>query len=310
MNRSQLPLLGLRAFEATARHLSVSKAADELCVTPGAISQQVKNLEDQIGVELIRRVGRSIGLTDAGEVLLPHLTQVFDRISVTLDALARKPRTASLKIRLLPSLAERWLMPRLARFNGTHPEIDILILTSFRELDFGQEDYDMGSYVGNELPQGTSGIRLFDDEPLPVCSPKLLDAAGGHIAPQDLWRFTLLHSVRRVNDWHTGLMQAGLRDFNAPHNLKLGNVSLAIQAAIDHAGIAIAQHEYVRQNLAEGSLVAPFDLVTRSEIGYYFIWPTSRPESKAFQLFRDWVTEEATSSNQRLDPRMRRTAVQ
>ena len=140
MQRSHLPLLGLRAFEATARHLSVSKAAMELCVTPGAISQQVKLLEETIGVALIQRSGRAIELTDAGLLLQPQLTQALDWISVALDSVTRKRNKSTIKLTLLPTLAEKWLMPRLAGFHGAHPELDIQIMTSFRSVELEEED--------------------------------------------------------------------------------------------------------------------------------------------------------------------------
>ncbi len=293
MQRARLPLLGLRAFEATARHLSVSKAASELCVTPGAVSQQVKLLEDTVGVPLLRRKGRSVELTDAGQVLRPALTQAFQTIELTLNAIARRPRHDTLKLCLLPTLAEKWLMPRLARFHGAHPEIDIQIMTSFRPIHFEAEDVDMASFTGKDLPSGLEGVRLFDDEFLPVCSPALLQRHKRLAAPRDLARATLLYSVRRMDDWQRWLALAGVPDLHPQRSLSFENSSLAIQAAVDGLGVAVVQRAYVTDLLKAGILAAPFDLVARSENGYYLVWSAARAASPTFRSFVQWVLKEA-----------------
>ena len=293
MNRSHLPLLALRAFEVTARHLSVSKAANELCVSPGAISQQVKLLEDTLGVALLQRQGRSVGLTDAGQVLSPQLTQTFDLLSLALDSIARHKGSNTIKLVLMPTLAEKWLMPRLARFHGEHPELDIQLMTSFRDISLAEEGVDMASWYGKTLPAGVEGVRLYDDVFLPVCSPALVRGKAGLTKPRDLAGFTLLHSVRRLDDWQKWLTLAGERDLKPQNNLTFGNSSLAIQAAMDGVGVAMVQREYVKSNLAAGSLVAPFELVATSPSGYYLGWLANRPVNAAFLMFRDWVLKEA-----------------
>lgn len=290
--------MALRAFEATARHLSVSKAALELCVTPGAISQQVKQLEDLIGVALLQRKGRSIELTDAGQVLRPQLTQALDVIGLALDSISRSHSLKTLKLTLLPTLAEKWLMPRLARFHGSHPELDIQIMTSFRDVELETEGVDMASWIGTGLPSGVDGVRLFDDEFLPVCSPRLLCGATKLEQPRDLAAFTFLHSVPRVDDWHQWLNQAGEPRLKPTNSLSFGNSSLAIQAALDGVGIAMVQYEYVKENLASGDLVAPFELRVRGRNGYYLGWSSQRRHSAAFALFRDWILEEVACSRQ------------
>lgn len=292
MNRSHLPLLALRAFEATARHLSVSKAAVELCVTPGAISQQVKQLEETIGVALLQRSGRAIELTDAGQVLRPQLTQALDVMSLAIDSISRSRSHKTLKLTLLPTLAEKWLMPRLARFHGAHPELDIQIMTSFRDVDLETEGVDMASWIGTGLPPGVAGVRLFDDEFLPVCSPALLRGGPRLRWARDMAAFTFLHSVPRIDDWHQWLTLAGEPDLKPANSLSFGNSSLAIQAALDGVGVAMVQHEYVKAHLAAGSLVVPFDLKARGRNGYYLGWSARRPASTAFTLFRDWILAE------------------
>jgi LysR family glycine cleavage system transcriptional activator len=298
MNRSHLPLLALRAFEATARHVSVSKAALELCVTPGAISQQVKQLEDSIGIALLRRKGRSIELTDAGQVLRPQLTQALDVMSLAIDSISRSRSHKTLKLTLLPTLAEKWLMPRLARFHGAHPELDIQIMTSFRDVDLETEGVDMASWIGTGLPPGVAGVRLFDDEFLPVCSPGLLRNGPRLRRARDVAAFTLLHSVPRIDDWHQWLTLAGEPGLKPANSLSFGNSSLAIQAALDGVGVAMVQHEYVKANLAAGTLVAPFDLKARGRNGYYLGWAAGRPVSTAFALFRDWILAEVGQASQ------------
>lgn len=296
MNRTHLPLAGLRAFEAAARHLSVSRAASELCVTPGAVSQQIKLLEETLGVVLIQRKGRTIELTDAGQVLRPQMTQAFDLIGFALESISRRPSTPTLRLTLLPSLAEKWLMPRLARFHGEHPDLDIQMMTSFRPVQFDDDGVDMASYLGKALPPGIAGVRLFNDVFLPVCSPSLLADHRKPLVPEDLIRLTLLHSVRRADDWHKWLSLAGMANCKPPHNLTFGNASLAIRAALDGVGVAIVQHEYVKSNLTAGSLVAPFELMASSDQGYFLGWPASRPASAAFDLFRTWVLREVAGA--------------
>lgn len=293
MNRSRLPLLGLRAFEATARHLSVSKAALELCVTAGAVSQQVKLLENSVGVPLLRRKGRSVELTDAGQVLRPALTQAFQTIELTLNAIARGPRHDTLKLCLLPTLAERWLMPRLSRFHGLHPQLDIQILTSFREIKFDAEDVDMASFIGRDLPSGLEGIRLFDDAFQPVCSPAFLKETCRLATPADLEQATLLHSVRRMDDWQRWLTLGGMAELRPRRSLSFENSSLAIQAAVDGLGVAMVQCEYVKDHIRVGTLVAPFEQIARSDVGYYLVWSGGGDTRPPFQSFLKWVRKEA-----------------
>lgn len=292
MNRSRLPLLGLRAFEATARHQSVSNAAAELCVTPGAVSQQVKLLEDLVGVPLLRRKGRSVELTDAGQVLRPTLTQAFQSIELTLNAIARGPRHDTLKLCLMPTLAEKWLVPRLSRFHGAHPELDIQLMTSFREIRFEAEDVDMASFMGDELPPGLDGVRLFDDAFQPVCSPAFLRDTCPLVTPADLSKVTLLHAVRRMDNWPRWLDLAGQPGLKPQRSLSFETSSLAIQAAIDGLGVAIVQRAYVAELLKVGALVAPFDLVAHSDMGYYLVWATTRRATPAFRAFLEWVRQE------------------
>lgn len=300
MNRSHLPLMAMRAFEATARHLSVTQAAVELCVTAGAVSQQVKQLEEAVGVPLLQRKGRNIELTDAGQLLRPQLTQALDIMGLALESIARTRKSKMLKLTLLPTLAEKWLMPRLARFHGAHPELDIQIMTSFRDVDLDTEGVDMASWIGTSLPAGVDGIRLFDDEFLPVCSPSLLSGAAQIDKVTDLAAFTFLHSVPRSNAWRHWLEFAGEPELKPLHNLSFSNSSLAIQAAIDGVGVAMVQHEYVRSLLSYGSLITPYDLVARGRNGYYLGWSSKRPAGEAFALFRDWIVTEIESEKAKL----------
>jgi LysR family glycine cleavage system transcriptional activator len=266
----------------------------ELCVTPGAISQQVKLLEESIGVALIQRSGRAIELTDAGLLLQPQLTQALEWISVALDSVTRKRSKSTIKLTLLPTLAEKWLMPRLARFHGAHPDLDIQIMTSFRSVELEAEDVDMASWIGVNLPSGVSGVRLFDDEFMPVCSPSLLKAGVPLKKPSDLVNFTLLKSVPRADYWNSWLIHAGEPNLKSIHSLSFGSSSLAIQAALDGVGIALVQHAYIKANLAAGTLVTPFDIKVHGKNGYYLGWSSARPVSEAFALFRDWILEEVS----------------
>lgn len=293
-NKPRLPLVALRAFEAAARHQSITRAAEELFITSGAVSQQVKLLEESVGVPLLRRRGRGVELTDAGQVLRPVLTQAFQSIELSLDAIGRRHKQRiTLRLCLLPTLAEKWLMPRIGWFHANHPDTDIQILTSFRKIRFEEEDVDMASFVGAKLPAGHDGVRLFADEFLPVCSPALLKVKRAMRIPSDLAEATLLHSVRRMDDWERWLEVAGASGLRAKRALSFENSSLAIQAALDGVGVAVVQRAYVLEHLKTGALVAPFEIVGRSNSCYYLVWPTDAPRNEAFTAFREWVVDEA-----------------
>ncbi|MDJ0937403.1 MAG: LysR family transcriptional regulator, partial [Kiloniellales bacterium] len=206
------PLNALRAFEAAARHLSFTKAAQELHVTQAAISHQVKGLEEILGIQLFRRLNRRLALTEAGQDYLPPLRDAFDAIAGATQRLHEREEGSALKISVLLSFASAWLLPRLSAFRRLHPEIDILVTASDTLVDFEQDDFDMGIRYGLGSYPGLRVDVLMEDEIYPVCSPKLLDGPHPLRRPADLKHHTLLHDTVQGTpddpDWRLWLRQA------------------------------------------------------------------------------------------------------
>jgi LysR family glycine cleavage system transcriptional activator len=279
------PLNPLRAFEATGRLLSISKAADELAVTPAAVSRQVKTLELYLGVELFNRVRGHLELTSAGARYLSELMPVF----ATLREATSHVRTAGrrnriLRIRSPATFAVRWLIPKLASFHRQHEHIDVQLTTSSAPLNFDREDVDAGIQLGNGNWPGTCSQALIPNELVPVAAPSLhIDAAS------KLEGEIILHSLARPEDWDLWLKAAGLPHLKHRRQMRYETSLLAYQAALEGHGVAIAQRALVARELAEGTLVEPFQFVLdRQGHTYYFVWPADT-ESEALTAFRNWL---------------------
>jgi LysR family glycine cleavage system transcriptional activator len=287
------PLNALRAFEAAARHLSFKQAAAELCVTPGAVSRHIGNLEQDLGTSLFVRHNRSIHLTRHGETYLADMRDAFERMTLATAAL----RSAvidekSLRVKLPPTCAMRWLVPRLAGFHTQHPEISVQISTSHEEVDFDHDEVDLAIQYGTGVGAGLAGERLFDEVLLPVCRPGLIDDARP-VDPGDLAENVLLHSFRRPHDWPRWFEAAGIPDRKITREIVFENSSLTCQGAIDGLGIAIAQAAFVRDEIKSGRLVCPSDLPLHTDYGYYLVCPKAKTREKKVRLFQSWIASEA-----------------
>jgi len=203
------PLNALRVFEAAARHLSFTRAAQELNVTQAAVSHQVKALEDWLGLKLFRRLNRSLLLTDAGQAYLPTVRDGFQRLIDGTDRLRRLERGGVLTVTAVASFVAKWLMPRLGRFRQRHPDLDVRISTEVRMVDFSREDIDMGIRYGGGGWPGLRIDHLLSEDVFPVCSPRLLEGMHPLTRPDDLRHHTLLHDDMR-EDWRMWLMAAGV----------------------------------------------------------------------------------------------------
>jgi LysR family glycine cleavage system transcriptional activator len=283
------PLNPLKAFEAAGRHLSVSKAAEELFVTPAAISRQVRGLEEFLGVQLFTRGAGGLQLTAHGARYLSELTPLFTALrEATNVAMGGAHRRLVLKIRSPATFAVRWLIPRLASFHREHPDIDVQLSTSPAPLDFAREDIDAGVELGNGEWPGAKTQRLIANILVPVMAPRPGERLPKR--PADLSKETLLHSMARLDDWHLWLRAAGQARINAYRGMKYETSLLAYQAAIEGHGVAIAQRALVERELAAGVLVAPLDFgLDRADYTYYFAWPAKRRESRALQSFTQWL---------------------
>ena len=299
MARRLPPLNAIRAFEAAARHLSFTKAAEELFVTQAAISHQIKALEAALGLQLFRRFNRRLMLTDAGQAYLPPLREALDGIAAATERLRAAERTGSLKVSVLPSFAAKWLLPRLSRFRDRHPEIDVLVSASNALVDFAREEadiairYGFGQYAGHEV-EFLMGDRIF-----PVCSPKLLETGPPLRGPADLGRHTMLHDADALADesesWRVWLDAAGVSGVDPSRGPGFSDSSMLLQAAVDGQGVALGRSALAALDLEAGRLVQPFGPSIPSNLSYFIVTPRGAGERPKVRLFHDWLLEEAAA---------------
>jgi LysR family glycine cleavage system transcriptional activator len=302
MERHLPPLNALRAFEAAARYLSLTRAAEELHVTPAAVSHQVKALEDYLGVKLFRRMNRSLLLTDAGQACLPGLREGFDRLAEAVDAVRARDESRPLTVTVPPSFGAKWLVPRLDRFSQDHPGIDVRIDASMRVVDMVREDVDIAVRYGAGDYPGMRVDRLMDEEAFPVCSPRLLEGENALREPADLCNHTLLHLMGPAADaaghpdWSMWLRAAGVSDCDASRGPTFSLSSMAVQAAVDGQGVALVGSVLVADDIAAGRLVRPFELSFPLGFAYYVVYPEANAESPRVVTFRDWLMAEVAGA--------------
>lgn len=292
MTKSQLPLTALRAFESAARHLSFTKAAAELHVTQGAVSQQVAQLEQRVSAALFIRNGRTIALTQDGEALSNALGDALDQMDAAMQAVSKKPGDRTLKVKVFPTVAIRWLIPRLSSFHNDHPGLDVQITTTLRMVDFKNEDVDVSIRHGRGGWPGVRSDLLFNEVLVPVCRADIVQE-GRLRSIEDLAGFSLLHSLQRNDDWLAWLEATGHGSLKPAANLRFGNSALAYQAAIDGAGIALAQLAFVEDYVREGRLVLPFPQSVLPNRNYYLVCNDKRSELERVRIFRSWIIKQA-----------------
>lgn len=295
------PLNSLRVFEAAARHLSFTKAADELHVTPGAVSQQIKALEDFIGAPVFRRQKRALLLTDEAQASLPILREGFDRLSEAGRILSSRVDSGKLTVSVAPSLAAKWLVPRLDHFHEKHPEVDVWVSADMEVVDFAADDVDLAIRYGSGGYDGLETEHLMSETIVPVCSPRLLIGDHPLKAPHDLAHHTLLHDGSPDKDescptWPMWLKAAGVSEIDGERGPKFNQSSLVIEAAVAGKGVALAKSQLALADLEAARLVIPFDMTTPSDFSYYVVHPPSRAASQAVKAFKAWLHEEAAAS--------------
>ncbi len=288
MKNTLPPLNALRAFEAAARTGSLTRAAQELSVTQGAVSRHVSQLEQWLGVELFVRTRRGADLTVEGAAYYRGIQRAFEEIDTHTRNLMRRPAVNTLRLKLPPTLAIRWLVPRLARFHALNRHIDVQITTSHQPVDFDREDVDVAIHSGPIAPSKLHSLRLFGETLLPVCSPQLFSRYPRPSRPADLADHILLCSMHRPNDWPDWLKAAGQTQIDGNSGLKFENSALAYQAATDELGIVMAQQAFVQDDLRIGRLVAPLELRVETKQAYFLIYPAARA-SKKVQAFEAWI---------------------
>ena len=292
------PLSALRAFEAAARLESFSKAAEELNVTPAAISHQIHALEEDLGVQLFRRLNRQVELTASAQVLLPGLTEAFAGIRASVRRLRAHNDTGTLTVTASPSFAAKWLVLRLHRFQEKSPEIDVRISASDEVVDLNRGDFDIAIRYGTGRYQGLEVELLLKNEVFPACSPRLLEQGPPLKVPEDLRHHALLHDQAVDRDplaptWAMWLKAAGVTGVPPASGLTFSGTHLAMDAAIAGYGIVLAYSSIAAADIAAGRLVRLFSLAIPDLFAYYIVTAPGALERPKIRAFRDWLREEA-----------------
>jgi LysR family transcriptional regulator, glycine cleavage system transcriptional activator len=283
-------LRSLQAFAAVARAGSVVAAADELAVTPSAISHLLRQLEHGLGVTLVKRKGRGLAVTSDGERLAASVVPAFVNIGDALGEFMR--RGSELRISLLSSFAMHWLIPRLSRFQSRHPEVELLLSTSTRLIDFSREAFDCAIRLGTGGWPDIAAEQLYREELVAACSPQWL-AASRLRAPRDLERVTLIQSKARRQDWLRYFKAAGVAEFTLPRRGPVFETrALAIQAAVARMGVVVIDPRFIEPELAAGQLVMPFDLRVSLDSAYWLVWRPGRETTRPVAAFRRWLVAE------------------
>lgn len=291
---SRLPLNALRTFEAAARHQSFLKAADELAVTPGAVSRQIKALETELGLRLFERFNRAVRLTPAGE----RLAEGVQRGLATMQAAvgeAQGARAGPLTVSVMHSLAARWLAPRLHDFQQRYPDIQVMIAASDLPADLVRDRIDIAIRYGAGPYPGLAATRLIATRMFPVCSPRLLETQALK-APRDLSHALLLSDVNVTpteTTWRHWLAAADALDVDTSQGLQFSNTYLAIEAALAGRGVALAQEAMVVEELKDGRLVRPFDIIVEGSLSHWILTLPEKADLPAIRRFRGWLIDQA-----------------
>jgi LysR family glycine cleavage system transcriptional activator len=305
------PLNALRAFEAAARHASFKLAAKELHVTPGAVSHQVKLLEDHLGVQLFRRLTRALELTTEAHAMLPKVREGLDALHAAVERVRAREDMCSLTVVSPPNFAARWLVPRLSSFTAAHPNVELHIASRQSMVDTRGESaplvseadtradspvamvrFGSGQYPGSHVDEVFSAVYV------PVCSPKLLKGEHPLRRPEDLRFHTLLHDDTVIEEgarpsWTDWLQSVGVTDIDATRGPHFSDAALALDAAIEGMGVTLAIKPLLTTEIQAKRLVVPFDIWASTGYAYYLVTPEAKSENRALAAFREWLLDEA-----------------
>jgi LysR family glycine cleavage system transcriptional activator len=300
LRRSLPPLNALRSFEAAARHQSFTRAADELRVTQGAVSHQVKALEADLGLKLFSRERQGLVITDAGHEYLAVVRDAFDRIALGTDRLLQRQHSGVITVSMSPDFAAKWLVSRLGRFAETYPQIELKVSATMHHVDFAREDVDLAIRHGAGNWVGLDAVNLCSEELFPVCSPALLRSRRVIHSPEDVRQFPLLHLDDR-RDWSRWLEAAGASGEGLLHGPIFNHASMLIDAANDGQGIALARTALAAADLINGRLVRPFRATLPLKNTYWIVCPKATSALPKIVAFRDWLLAEAAADARQLD---------
>lgn len=306
----RLPPLGwLRAFEAAARHGSFVAAADELGVTPSAISQQVRSLEQHLGRLLFHRLPRGLRLAEGGQSYLPLLSNILERLAAGTEEIFGRRAGGRLVIRATVAFAALWLAPRLARFRAAHPGIELRLTSSIWSAEFPDPGIDLEIRFGTGDWPGLAAERLTWDHVFPVCSAALAAGPPRLAQPRELTRHTLLHTIGFREGWPQWLEAAGAGGRVDPHaGPEFDTAVMAIDLALRGAGVAMGRSCFVDHLLRSGRLVAPFRLRLATEEAFYLAAPAGQADTEAARAFRGWLRRETARQRPAGSPGSRRSA--
>jgi LysR family glycine cleavage system transcriptional activator len=293
------PLNALRSFEAAARHESFTRAAEELNVTQGAVSHQVKGLEAVLGVKLFNRERQRLVITGPGREYLSVVRDALDRIALGTERLVQRQSSGALTISTSPDFAAKWLVHRLGRFAEAHPEIDLRVSASMHHVDFAREEVDVAVRHGDGSWPGLDCVRLCTEQLFPVCSPKLLAGRERIGEPADVLKFPLLHLDDR-GAWSRWLDAAGVAESEPLRGPVMNRASMLIDAAVDGQGVALARTTLAAWDLINGRLIRPLDVALRLSKSYWIVCPKAVSALPKVKTFRDWLLTEAADDLGRL----------
>ncbi|MDX8500367.1 transcriptional regulator GcvA [Mesorhizobium sp. VK4C] len=290
----------LRTFEAAARHLNFTRAADELGLTPAAVSHQIKEIEDQLDLVLFTRTSRTIRLTEAGNVLFEASIDALDLLGRAVTRARKMTRgTALLKITLDAQFATKWLMRRVDDFRRQRPGIELRFDIASKLRDFDRDDVDVGIRFGAGKYPGLCADRLFENVIIPVCSPALLRTGPSLKEPRDLFHHTLAHiewSRQGITwpNWRMWMAAAGVDDFDDSRTIVFDTSTDVVQAALDGVAVALADFAMVANDLSEGRLIRPFELGIKvaPEFAYFLVYPEAVKDDARIVAFREWLLDE------------------
>jgi len=294
MSRRLPPLNALRFFETVARHRSFVRAAEELHVTPAAVSQQIKLLEDHLGVTLFKR-GKTLVMNDSANDVLHLVSEAFDQLERAVLRIRSGSKTGPLIVSTPPAFATRWLIPRMDDFYKRHPEIDIHLMATLRQVDFSIEEVDMAIRFGSGEYSGLDTERLMPEKIVAVAAPEL---AAYIKAPADIFRFNLIeddwHIMRgSFPEWESLLVTMGV--VGSPLRIRrFSDTELGIEAAIRGLGVTLAWYSLVSNDLKSGKLVQILNHAIPTDLGYHLVMPKNRTVLTKVTAFRTWMFEQAT----------------
>ncbi|WP_087688296.1 LysR substrate-binding domain-containing protein [Pandoraea sp. PE-S2R-1] len=287
------PLSALRLFEAAGRHQSFKRAAAELHLTPSAVSHGIVGLEQTLGIALFTRSPQGLSLTPEGVDYLAYVTEAFSLLMTGTRRLPTRDSTRAIALTCAPTLASRWLLPRLSRFTQRMPNVDVTLDTSRRQVGFPTDGFDFAIRLSRAPVASDTWHRLFGEQFVPVCSPAYHAAHADAHGKIDLQAITRIHVSSASEDWQGWIEGAGVEDFDARGGLSFDSIQMAFDAAIIGLGVVIGRRPLVDEYLANGALMPAHDITTTSQGAYWLICADDIEPHPACTAFRDWVIEEA-----------------